>query len=260
MRGRSDDRADQSRRAEDGTHGRRVGRLHARHRSADGPDRHLGSDHATRARQPRRASTSSGCARMARPTVRRSPSRARTRSRRRPRARFPLSPGKNTLRFTSYDAAGRGARSLARGHHRAGDLSGALALATPRFFLARSPFELRALAGWPDAVARRRRDGCARPIACWSRSSTTVAARLQRSSPSSSIRRVTSLVTLPRAGTALEQQGALRDSAAAAWRRPSTCSKVHAPRPRKTRSSSMVPVPHRALEAEAVGLVVGRRL
>jgi VWFA-related protein len=66
-------------------------------------------------------------------------------------ARFVLGPGKNLLRFTSYDARGevldRWPADIsvpAIGKH-------PLALATPRFFLARSAFELRSLRESADA-------------------------------------------------------------------------------------------------------------
>ena len=59
-------------------------------------------------------------------------------------AKFELSPGKNVLRFTSFDAQGdvldRWPEDVT-----VPSMNAALALATPRFFLARSPFELRAI-------------------------------------------------------------------------------------------------------------------
>jgi VWFA-related protein len=67
-------------------------------------------------------------------------------------ARFALAPGKTILRFTSYDAAGE---VLDRWTHDIAvpDLaSPTLALATPRFLLARSAFELRALQTAKDAT------------------------------------------------------------------------------------------------------------
>jgi VWFA-related protein len=72
-------------------------------------------------------------------------------------AKFQLSPGKNVLRFTSFDSHGevldRWPEDVA-----VPAMNGALALATPRFFLARSAFELRALQTAPDpAPAATRR-------------------------------------------------------------------------------------------------------
>ena len=74
-------------------------------------------------------------------------------------AKFQLSPGKNLLRFTSFDAQGE---VLDRWPEdvTVPSLNGALALATPRFFLARSPFELRAIQAGKDlspAATRRLR-------------------------------------------------------------------------------------------------------
>ena len=59
-------------------------------------------------------------------------------------ARFQLAPGKNLLRFTSFDTTGDVLDRWPVEVNVPG-LNGKLALATPRFFLARSAFELRAL-------------------------------------------------------------------------------------------------------------------
>ena len=74
-------------------------------------------------------------------------------------AKFQLSPGKNTLRFTSFDANGevidRWPEDIT-----VPAMTDALVLATPRFFLARSPFELRAIQTGKDlspAASRRLR-------------------------------------------------------------------------------------------------------
>jgi VWFA-related protein len=74
-------------------------------------------------------------------------------------ARFQLAPGKNLLRFTSFDPSGD---VLDRWpvEVTVPALDGSVALATPRFFLARSAFELRALQTTPDvapAATRRLR-------------------------------------------------------------------------------------------------------
>ena len=66
-------------------------------------------------------------------------------------ARFSLAPGNAVLRLTSYDAAGdvldRWSEDL-----NVPAMNGKLALATPRFLLARSAFELRALQAAPDSA------------------------------------------------------------------------------------------------------------
>jgi VWFA-related protein len=67
-------------------------------------------------------------------------------------AKFAMAPGRAILRYTSYDPAGelldRWAQDIS-----VPDLStDAVALATPRFLLARSPFELRALLSSTDAT------------------------------------------------------------------------------------------------------------
>jgi VWFA-related protein len=66
-------------------------------------------------------------------------------------ARFAMEPGKSLLRFTSYDGDGelldRWANEVT-----VPDFSGPVTLATPRFLLARSPFELRALLSAPAAT------------------------------------------------------------------------------------------------------------
>jgi VWFA-related protein len=72
-------------------------------------------------------------------------------------AKFDLKPGKNTLRFTSFDAQGevldRWPEDLI-----VPPMNGALALATPRLYLARSAFELRAVQSTPNiAPAATRR-------------------------------------------------------------------------------------------------------
>jgi hypothetical protein len=72
-------------------------------------------------------------------------------------ARFDVPPGKCTLRFTSFDANGE---VLDRWPEDVvvPPMNGALALATPRFFLARSAFELRAVQSTQDiAPAATRR-------------------------------------------------------------------------------------------------------
>ena len=67
-------------------------------------------------------------------------------------ARLSMPPGRTTLRFTSFDSAGevldRWVQDIA-----VPDFAAAtLALATPRFLLARSAFELKALRSTPDAA------------------------------------------------------------------------------------------------------------
>ena len=67
-------------------------------------------------------------------------------------ARLSMPPGRTTLRFTSFDSAGevldRWVQDIA-----VPDFAAAtLALATPRFLLARSAFELKALRSAPDAA------------------------------------------------------------------------------------------------------------
>ena len=105
-------------------------------------------------------------------------------------ARFQLSPGKNTLRFTSFDAQGevldRWPEDIT-----VPSMSGALALATPRFFLARSAFELRAMQAAKDAVARRLATAAQDRSPGGRARVPTAAARLPSSSPSCSIRRAT---------------------------------------------------------------------
>ena len=66
-------------------------------------------------------------------------------------ARFAMPPGKSILRFTSYDSSGelldRWADEIT-----VPDFGEGVTLATPRFLLARSPFELRALLSAPAAT------------------------------------------------------------------------------------------------------------
>jgi VWFA-related protein len=67
-------------------------------------------------------------------------------------AKFAMAPGKSILRFTSYDAAGELLDRWAHDVSVPNLASDAVALATPRFLLARSPFELRALLSTPNAT------------------------------------------------------------------------------------------------------------
>ena len=76
---------------------------------------------------------------------RRSRFRAASRRRRRPPRDFALAAGKNVLRFTSYDAKGEVLDRWPEDVIVPPMGTQPLALATPRFFLARSAFELRAL-------------------------------------------------------------------------------------------------------------------
>jgi VWFA-related protein len=64
-------------------------------------------------------------------------------------ARFRLPPGKSTLRFTTYAADGEVLDRWVEDVD-VPELGGAVSLATPRFLLARSAFELRALQNAPD--------------------------------------------------------------------------------------------------------------
>ncbi len=74
------------------------------------------------------------------------------------RARFVLDPGKAVFRFTSYDAQGEVLDRWPEDIEVPSLASASLALATPRFLLARSPFELKALrsATEPTPAATRR--------------------------------------------------------------------------------------------------------
>jgi VWFA-related protein len=75
-------------------------------------------------------------------------------------ARFVLSPGKTTLRFTSYDAHNEVLDRWPEDIVVPAIATEPLALATPRFLLARSAFELRALQTAPEttpAASRRLR-------------------------------------------------------------------------------------------------------
>ena len=67
-------------------------------------------------------------------------------------AKLSMQPGRSMLRFTTYDPQGelldRWANEITVPDYTGGDLS----LASPRFLLARSPFELRALMTTPDAT------------------------------------------------------------------------------------------------------------
>ncbi|MGH9173011.1 MAG: hypothetical protein ACRD1H_01570, partial [Vicinamibacterales bacterium] len=67
-------------------------------------------------------------------------------------ARFALSPGKSTLRFTSYDAKDEVLDRWPEDISVPALAKAPLALATPRFLLARSAFELRALQTAPEAT------------------------------------------------------------------------------------------------------------
>jgi VWFA-related protein len=67
-------------------------------------------------------------------------------------ARFDLAPGKSTLRFTTYDTAGDVLDRWTEDVNVPAITSEALALATPRFLLARSAFELRALREAPNTA------------------------------------------------------------------------------------------------------------
>ena len=67
-------------------------------------------------------------------------------------ARFALSPGKSTLRFTSYDAKNEVLDRWPEDISVPAIAKEPLALATPRFLLARSAFELRALQTAPQAT------------------------------------------------------------------------------------------------------------
>jgi hypothetical protein len=73
-------------------------------------------------------------------------------------ARLSLPPGKSILRFTSYNTAGELMDRWASEVVVPNFTASALTLATPRFFLARSPFELRTLlsAPSPTPTASRR--------------------------------------------------------------------------------------------------------
>jgi VWFA-related protein len=75
-------------------------------------------------------------------------------------ARFTLAPGKAILRFTSYDTKGEVLDRWPEDITVPAIATDALALATPRFLLARSAFELRALQAAPEvapAATRRLR-------------------------------------------------------------------------------------------------------
>ena len=75
-------------------------------------------------------------------------------------ARFALNPGRTILRFTSYDAKGEVLDRWPEDISVPGIAKQPLALATPRFLLARSAFELRALrtaAQSPPTASRRLR-------------------------------------------------------------------------------------------------------
>lgn len=67
-------------------------------------------------------------------------------------ARFALSPGRTILRFTSYDANGEVLDRWPEDIAVPAIARAPLALATPRFLLARSAFELRALQTAPEAT------------------------------------------------------------------------------------------------------------
>ena len=67
-------------------------------------------------------------------------------------ARMTMPPGKTTLRFTSYDAKGELLDRWATEIGVPDFAAEAVALATPRFLLARSPFELRALQSAANAT------------------------------------------------------------------------------------------------------------
>lgn len=67
-------------------------------------------------------------------------------------ARFALSPGKSILRYTSYDSKGEVLDRWPEDISVPAIASEPLALATPRFLLARSAFELRALQSAPEST------------------------------------------------------------------------------------------------------------
>jgi VWFA-related protein len=66
--------------------------------------------------------------------------------------KLTMPPGKAMLRFTSYDGEGELLDRWAHEISVPDFTTNTLALATPRFLLARSPFELRALMATPDAT------------------------------------------------------------------------------------------------------------
>jgi VWFA-related protein len=66
-------------------------------------------------------------------------------------ARFAMTPGHAVLRLTSYDAAGEVLDRWSEDMN-VPRLNGGLSLATPRFLLARSAFELKALQAAPDSA------------------------------------------------------------------------------------------------------------
>jgi VWFA-related protein len=67
-------------------------------------------------------------------------------------AKFAMAPGKAILRFTSYDTGGELLDRWAQDVTVPNLANEGVALATPRFYLARSPFELRALLTTPNAT------------------------------------------------------------------------------------------------------------
>jgi VWFA-related protein len=67
-------------------------------------------------------------------------------------AKFGMEPGKALLRFTSFDANGELLDRWASDIDVPDYTGGAVSLASPRFLLARSPFELRALNNSPEAT------------------------------------------------------------------------------------------------------------